>query len=272
VTVPAPDGPAGRVAAFGDRSFLVETADMAAAHALAAHLEELVAAGVAPGSVDEVVVGFACVLVVLDPDPARADAGAIAPWLRGMTAAPPVDASAHSAPREHVLPVVFDGDDLADVAAALGSSVEHVVALLVGAELEVAFVGFAPGFPYLTGLPPELAALPRRAPPRTSVPAGSVAVAAGFAAIYPRATPGGWHLLGRTTETLFDAVPGIALWLGTTLIAGDYYRAVGRPWGRSLLSDQQFGGIVLWGIGELVGVPLLMLVVMVRVGPHGRTS
>jgi cytochrome c oxidase assembly factor CtaG len=63
-------------------------------------------------------------------------------------------------------------------------------------------------------------------------------------------------------ETLFDAVPGIALWLGTTLIAGDYYRAVGRPWGRSLLSDQQFGGIVLWGIGELVGVPLLMLVVI----------
>jgi cytochrome c oxidase assembly factor CtaG len=63
-------------------------------------------------------------------------------------------------------------------------------------------------------------------------------------------------------ETLFDAVPGIALWLGTAPIAGDYYRAVARPWGRSLLSDQQFGGIVLWGIGELVGVPLLMLVVI----------
>ncbi len=63
-------------------------------------------------------------------------------------------------------------------------------------------------------------------------------------------------------ETLFDAVPGIALWLGTAPIAGGYYRAVARPWGRSLLSDQQFGGIVLWGIGELVGIPLLMLVVV----------
>ncbi len=63
-------------------------------------------------------------------------------------------------------------------------------------------------------------------------------------------------------ETLFDAVPGIALWLGTTPIAADYYRQVARPWGRSLLSDQQFGGIVLWAIGELVGVPLLILVVI----------
>ena len=63
-------------------------------------------------------------------------------------------------------------------------------------------------------------------------------------------------------ETLFDAVPGIALWLGTTPIAADYYRQVARPWGRSPLSDQQFGGIMLWGIGELVGIPLLMLVVV----------
>ncbi len=63
-------------------------------------------------------------------------------------------------------------------------------------------------------------------------------------------------------ETLFDAVPGIALWLGTTPIAGDYYREVARPWGRSMLSDQQFGGVVLWGIGELVGLPLLMIVVV----------
>jgi putative membrane protein len=63
-------------------------------------------------------------------------------------------------------------------------------------------------------------------------------------------------------ETLFDAVPGIALWLGTNLIAPGYYEQVGRPWGRSLLADQQFGGIVLWGIGELVGLPLLLLVVI----------
>ena len=86
----------------------------------------------------------------------------------------------------------------------MGLTVAEVVDAVVSADLEVAFVGFAPGFPYLTGLPPELAALPRRATPRTSVPAGSVAVAAGFASVYPRSTPGGWHLLGRTPESLFD--------------------------------------------------------------------
>jgi cytochrome c oxidase assembly factor CtaG len=63
-------------------------------------------------------------------------------------------------------------------------------------------------------------------------------------------------------ETLFDAVPGISIWLGKSLIAADYYRSVARPWGRSMLSDQQFGGVVLWAIGELVGLPLLALVVV----------
>ncbi len=193
----------GRVVPLGDRAVLVEVRDVAAAHALAARLEVLVSDGGAPGSVDDVVVGFASVLVALDPDPGRADAGTVAAWLVEVTAAPSTAAPPDAA-REHVLPVVFDGDDLADVATAVGMDPDDVVALVVGATLDVAFVGFAPGFPYLTGLPPELAALPRRATPRTSVPAGSVAVAGGFAAVYPRATPGGWHLLGRTTEVLFD--------------------------------------------------------------------
>ena len=78
------------------------------------------------------------------------------------------------------------------------------IELLTGADLQVAFVGFAPGFPYLVGLPPELAAVPRRDTPRVSVPAGSVAVGGGFASVYPRATPGGWLLLGRTSVQLFD--------------------------------------------------------------------
>jgi biotin-dependent carboxylase-like uncharacterized protein len=104
----------------------------------------------------------------------------------------------------HELPVHFDGADLDEVAGTLDVPPGRVVDLVVAAELEVAFVGFAPGFPYLTGLPAELAALPRRATPRTSVPAGSVAVAGGFAAVYPRATPGGWNLLGRTGVSLFD--------------------------------------------------------------------
>lgn len=63
-------------------------------------------------------------------------------------------------------------------------------------------------------------------------------------------------------ETLVDSVPGIVLWLGTRLLAPDYYLAVGRPWGRSPLDDQKFGGVMLWAIGEVVGLPLLIVVVL----------
>ena len=99
---------------------------------------------------------------------------------------------------------MVDGEDLDDVARRTGTSTDRVIAQLCAADLRVAFLGFAPGFPYLTGLPPELAALPRRDAPRTSVPAGSVAIGGGFASVYPRASPGGWHLLGRTDVPLFD--------------------------------------------------------------------
>ena len=69
-----------------------------------------------------------------------------------------------------------------------------------------AFCGFAPGFAYLVGLDPALH-LPRRATPRTRVPAGSVAIAAEYTAVYPSASPGGWHLLGHTTLALWDPLP-----------------------------------------------------------------
>jgi KipI family sensor histidine kinase inhibitor len=101
------------------------------------------------------------------------------------------------------IPVRYDGPDLADVAAATGLQVDDVVELHCGAVYEVAFCGFAPGFGYLSGLPERLH-LPRRATPRTSVAAGSVAIAAGYAAVYPGASPGGWHVLGRTSLVLFD--------------------------------------------------------------------
>ena len=100
--------------------------------------------------------------------------------------------------------VTFDGPDLADVAAGAGLSVDAVVEQLVGAELTVAFCGFAPGFAYLVGLPARLH-LPRRSTPRSQVPAGSVAIAGGYAGIYPTASPGGWHLIGRTDVVLWDA-------------------------------------------------------------------
>ncbi|MGA2835932.1 MAG: carboxyltransferase domain-containing protein [Acidimicrobiales bacterium] len=194
---------------FGDRAFLVETGEVAAAHDLAAHVRELGERGDAPVAIDEVVVGFACVLVVLDPGDGDTGADAAAAWLEQLVV--PGGGRGATGPRgpaSHLLPVAFDGDDLVEVAGLVGTTPDVVVGLLVAAELEVAFVGFAPGFPYLTGLPPELASLPRRPTPRTSVPAGSVAVAGGFASVYPRSSPGGWHLLGRTAEPLFD--PAVA--------------------------------------------------------------
>ncbi|MEU1646130.1 5-oxoprolinase subunit B family protein [Micromonospora zamorensis] len=104
---------------------------------------------------------------------------------------------------ETVVPVDFDGPDLPAVAEHWGVDVPAVLSRLTGTRFRVAFCGFAPGFPYLTGLPAELA-LPRLATPRPRVPPGSVALAGPYAGIYPGASPGGWQLVGRTDLVLFD--------------------------------------------------------------------
>ncbi|MET9631035.1 5-oxoprolinase subunit PxpB [Lentzea sp. NPDC006480] len=106
-------------------------------------------------------------------------------------------------PREITIPVIYDGPDLDLVAETASISPEEVVKLHTDATYEVAFCGFAPGFGYLTGLPASLQQ-PRLDSPRTKVPAGSVGIAGEFTAAYPRATPGGWRLIGRTEITLFD--------------------------------------------------------------------
>ncbi|MEH1164777.1 allophanate hydrolase subunit 1 [Micromonospora sp. CPCC 205539] len=104
---------------------------------------------------------------------------------------------------EVVVSVDFDGPDLPAVAEHWGVDVPAVLRRLTGTRFRVAFCGFAPGFPYLTGLPAELA-LPRLTTPRPRVPAGSVALAGPYAGIYPGASPGGWLLVGRTDLVLFD--------------------------------------------------------------------
>ncbi|WP_261165487.1 5-oxoprolinase/urea amidolyase family protein [Microbacterium sp. Marseille-Q6965] len=101
------------------------------------------------------------------------------------------------------LPVVYDGEDLAQVASLTGLGVDEVVARHVSATYTVAFAGFAPGFAYLAGLDPRLH-VPRRDVPRTAIPAGSVAVAGEFTGVYPRSSPGGWQLLGRALESMWD--------------------------------------------------------------------
>lgn len=104
----------------------------------------------------------------------------------------------------HEIPVWYAGADLADVARACDLSVERVIELHSGTEYRVGAIGFAPGFAYLGELPAALA-LPRRATPRTTVPAGSLAIAERQTAVYPQASPGGWHLLGLCPWRLFDA-------------------------------------------------------------------
>jgi len=103
-----------------------------------------------------------------------------------------------------VVPTIYDGADLADVAERWGVSLDEAVVMHSSVEFEVAFCGFMPGFGYLSGLPAPLH-VPRLDTPRPSVPAGSVALAGPYCGVYPRASPGGWRLIGRTEAVLWDA-------------------------------------------------------------------
>jgi KipI family sensor histidine kinase inhibitor len=101
------------------------------------------------------------------------------------------------------IPVRYDGEDLQEVAGLTGTTVDEVVRRHCGRDYLVAFTGFAPGFAYLADGDPRLA-VPRRTSPRTHVPAGSVGLAGAFSGIYPKASPGGWQLIGNTPLTMFD--------------------------------------------------------------------
>jgi KipI family sensor histidine kinase inhibitor len=180
-----------RVLPYGDRALLVEVADLAAVSAVRAALER----SPLPGQCD-LVPAARTVLVVLDHRPTDLDLAV----LRRLSPETPRD---DAVVRTVELPVVFDGPDLDEVAELVGRPVPALVAALTALELTVAFGGFAPGFGYLSGLPEELH-VPRRSTPRTRVPAGSVGLAGPFAGAYPRESPGGWHLVGRTDAVLFD--------------------------------------------------------------------
>ncbi|WP_280434223.1 5-oxoprolinase subunit B family protein [Nocardia carnea] len=101
------------------------------------------------------------------------------------------------------IPVHYDGPDLSEVADALGMRTDEVVAAHTGTVWRCAFVGFAPGFGYLES-PDGRLAVARRAISRTRIPAGSVALAGGYSAVYPRESPGGWQLIGRTDLVMWD--------------------------------------------------------------------
>ncbi len=160
---------------------------MSAAHATVAAAR--------PDGVTELVPGARSLLVAGSPSAVDA----VRKLLDGADLAHPPAGN----PREIRLDVRYDGDDLDLIAREAGLSTSDIVELHTGAEYTVAFTGFAPGFGYLTGLPPELRQ-PRLETPRTRVPAGAVGVAGEFTGVYPRESPGGWRLLGHTSATLFD--------------------------------------------------------------------
>ncbi|WP_327090690.1 allophanate hydrolase subunit 1 [Nonomuraea sp. NBC_01738] len=185
------------IRAAGEHGLLVETGALAVSHRLDALLRSAW-----PEGVVDVVPGPSTVLVVAP----GADPGRLRGRLAGLleAAAAEVAAASEAAGGPVVtVPVVYDGADLADVAAETGLTAAEVISRHCGRELVVGWLGFAPGFAYLTGLDPVLE-VPRLATPRTSVPAGSVAVAGPYAAVYPSASPGGWRLLGRTSLTIWD--------------------------------------------------------------------
>ncbi|MFN0281972.1 MAG: 5-oxoprolinase subunit B family protein [Kineosporiaceae bacterium] len=168
-------------------------------HVLALHagLHRAWTAGAAPDGVLDLVPAERSLLVRLDPD--RTDVAQVAAWVRATPAEPP-DADAADEVR---LDVVYDGEDLDAVAAHLGLTRDVVVAAHTATPWRVAFTGFAPGFGYLVGGDPRLA-VPRLDTPRVRVPAGAVALAGRYCGVYPRPSPGGWRIVGRTDAVLWD--------------------------------------------------------------------
>jgi len=132
-------------------------------------------------------------------DPSVTDADRLGTLLRQVS---PVDSAASEA-GEVVIPVVYDGEDLDDVAEETGIGIPEVIARHTAGTYVSAFCGFAPGFAYLSGSDPLLH-VSRRSSPRTRIPPGSVAIAGEYSAVYPSASPGGWRLLGRTDVPVWD--------------------------------------------------------------------
>jgi len=194
----------------GDRALLLELASNADAVLVARR-----ARAELRGVVD-VVPGHETVLLTFEAGPCPDEAVALAEAALADDHSPPESALVE-------LAVTYDGPDLAEVAELASLSPEEVVARHCAVSYTAGFLGFAPGFAYLVGLDQRLH-VPRRAEPRTHVPGGTVAIAGVYSGVYPRESPGGWRLLGRTDAVLFDASrepPAL-------LASGDQVRFVAR--------------------------------------------
>lgn len=191
---PAPPLAQGRdIRWAGARALLVEVDSLDSVLALHAQLQERPF----DGQVDVLAAARTVLVVFASSAAARAARSVIA----AMDVSRPASASTLTDPVR--IEVVYDGDDLAEVGRLTGLGVEGVIAAHTGQVWTAAFGGFAPGFAYLVGENESLN-VPRRSTPRTAVPAGSVALAGNFSAVYPRRSPGGWQLIGRTSARLWD--------------------------------------------------------------------
>ncbi|MDQ0661606.1 KipI family sensor histidine kinase inhibitor [Arthrobacter ulcerisalmonis] len=177
----------------GPRALLIELDSLETVLAVHARLQETPL----PGQVD-VLAAARTVLAVFDSRASAQAARAAVAVMDRETAA--VDAAGADPVR---IEVVYDGDDLAEVGRLTGLGADGVIAVHTGQLWTAAFGGFAPGFAYLVGETDALT-VPRRSSPRTAVPAGSVALAGNFSAVYPRRSPGGWQLIGRTAARMWD--------------------------------------------------------------------
>jgi KipI family sensor histidine kinase inhibitor len=185
-----------RLLPCGDAALLVELDDLRSVLALSTAIGADRDDG-GLGDVVDVVPAARTVLLRCRPGPGVL--AKVADRLRGLKTA---EYDAYEGPHVEV-EVTYDGPDLDDVARISGLEPEQVVQLHTEAEWTVAFTGFLPGFGYLVGGDERLV-MPRREEPRTKVPAGSVGLAGEFTGAYPRESPGGWQLIGRTDATLWD--------------------------------------------------------------------
>lgn len=181
------------VLAYGDQALLLQFDSTAEVLAWSATLRDA-----AMPEVLDIVPAARTVLLKLD-GPGRQ--GAIRRRLQKLEVGS--DAKATKAGEPLVIDVVYDGDDLAEVAELTGLTTREVVDAHTAQPWIVGFCGFAPGFAYLVGGEPRLV-VPRRSDPRPAVPAGAVGLAGEFTGIYPRRSPGGWQLIGRTDAVLWD--------------------------------------------------------------------
>jgi KipI family sensor histidine kinase inhibitor len=200
--------------ALGEAAWTVVLGDRVdpALHERVTALAAAIEAARLPG-VREIVPAFAAVTVFFDP--AAADADALREQLARLAMKQTFRPSALPPSRLLSIPVTYDGPDLDEVASRTGLSRDEVIRRHTAPEYRVYLLGFAPGFAYLGDLDPSLV-LPRKAAPRTRVPAGSVAIAGAQTGVYPLATPGGWHLIGTTPLAMFDPArePAVLLRVG----------------------------------------------------------